>query len=139
MKYEERKQPVELLRQIGLTAAVAFAVGAVIGSGIFRKPGVMAAQLGSPALLILVWVVAGIMTLFGALSIAEISGMFHEAGGQYIYFNKCYSPFVGYLYGWRSITIAPEFLLTYMMWSKGSSSSHGVWLIMPTVTVGAAF
>ncbi len=105
MKYEERKQPVELLRQIGLTAAVAFAVGAVIGSGIFRKPGVMAAQLGSPALLILVWVVAGIMTLFGALSIAEISGMFHEAGGQYIYFNKCYSPFVGYLYGWAVFVV----------------------------------
>lgn len=105
MRGQEQKQPVALLRQIGLTAAVAFAVGAVIGSGIFRKPGLMAAQLGSPALLILVWVVAGIMTLFGALSIAEISGMFHEAGGQYIYFNKCYNPFVGYLYGWAVFVV----------------------------------
>ena len=105
MTIQEQRKPVALLRQIGLTAAVAFAVGAVIGSGIFRKPGVMAAQLGSPALLILVWVVAGVMTLFGALSIAEISGMFHEAGGQYIYFNKCYNPFVGYLYGWAVFVV----------------------------------
>ena len=105
MRGTEQKQPVELLRQIGLTAAVAFAVGSVIGSGIFRKPGLMASQLGSPALLVLVWVVAGIMTLFGALSIAEIAGMFHEAGGQYVYFNKCYNSFVGYLYGWAVFVV----------------------------------
>ena len=96
----EAKKPVELLREIGLVAAVAFAIGSVIGSGIFKKPGLMASQLESPLLLLLVWVVAGLMTLFGVLSIAEISGMFPEAGGQYIYFNKSYGDFAGYLYGW---------------------------------------
>ncbi len=100
MNRMEEKRPAELLREIGLLAAVAFAIGSVIGSGIFKKPGLMASQLGSPMLLMLVWVVAGAMTLFGALSIAEIAGMFHEAGGQYVYFNKCYNDFVGYLYGW---------------------------------------
>ncbi len=54
--------------------------------------------MGSPEQLILVWIVAGAMTLFGALSIAEISGMFRDPGGQYIYFNRGYSRFVGYLY-----------------------------------------
>jgi len=96
----ETKQPVELLRQIGLIAAVAFAIGSVIGSGIFKKPGLMASQLESPLLLLAVWVVAGLMTLFGVLSIAEIAGMFPAAGGQYIYFNKSYGDFAGYLYGW---------------------------------------
>jgi basic amino acid/polyamine antiporter, APA family len=100
MNGSEEKRPVELLREIGLIAAVAFAIGSVIGSGIFRKPGLMASQLESPLLLLLVWVVAGLMTLFGVLSIAEISGMFPEAGGQYIYFNKSYGDFAGYLYGW---------------------------------------
>jgi APA family basic amino acid/polyamine antiporter len=95
-----KKQPVELLREIGLIAAVAFAIGSVIGSGIFKKPGLMASQLESPLLLLLVWVVAGVMTLFGVLSIAEIAGMFPAAGGQYIYFNKSYGDFAGYLYGW---------------------------------------
>jgi len=96
----EKKQPVELLRQIGLIAAIAFAIGSVIGSGIFKKPGLMASQLESPLLLLAVWVVAGLMTLFGVLSIAEIAGMFPEAGGQYIYFNKSFGEFAGYLYGW---------------------------------------
>ncbi|MGA2587765.1 MAG: amino acid permease [Candidatus Aminicenantales bacterium] len=94
------KKVIELRREMGLLAAVAAGVGAIIGSGIFKKPALMATQLGSPELLILVWVVAGVMTLFGALSIAEISGMFQDPGGQYIYFNKGYNKFVGYLYGW---------------------------------------
>ncbi len=96
----EKKQPVELLRQIGLIAAVAFAIGSVIGSGIFKKPGLMASQLESPLLLLAVWIVAGVMTLFGVLSIAEIASMFPQAGGQYVYFNKSYGDFAGYLYGW---------------------------------------
>ncbi len=100
MNSVEKKQPIELLRQVGLIAAIAFAIGSVIGSGIFKKPGLMASQLESPLLLLLVWVVAGLMTLFGTLSIAEISGMFPQAGGQYIYFNKSYGEFAGYLYGW---------------------------------------
>ncbi|MBP7049712.1 MAG: amino acid permease [Phycisphaerae bacterium] len=95
----------ELSRELGFIAAVACGVGSIIGSGIFKKPGVMAAQLGSPELLILVWVVAGILTLFGALSIAEISGMFRDPGGQYIYFNRGYNRFVGYLYGWAVFII----------------------------------
>jgi APA family basic amino acid/polyamine antiporter len=100
MHHAERKAPVELLREIGLIAAVAFAIGSVIGSGIFKKPGLMASQLESPLLLLAVWIVTGLMTLFGVLSIAEISGMFPEAGGQYVYFNKSYGDFAGYLYGW---------------------------------------
>ncbi len=100
MDKEEKKQPVELLREIGLIAAVAFAIGSVIGSGIFKKPGLMASQLESPLLLLAVWIVAGLMTLFGVLSIAEIASMFPAAGGQYVYFNKSYGEFAGYLYGW---------------------------------------
>lgn len=91
---------LELSREMGLIAAIAAGVGSIIGSGIFKKPALMASQLGSPQLLILVWIVAGIMTLFGALSIAEISGMFKDPGGQYVYFNKGYNRFIGYLYGW---------------------------------------
>ena len=90
---------------MGLIAVVAAGVGSIIGSGIFKKPALMASQLGSPQLLILVWIVAGIMTLFGALSIAEISGMFKDPGGQYAYFNKAYNRFVGYLYGWAAFIV----------------------------------
>jgi APA family basic amino acid/polyamine antiporter len=95
----------ELSRELGLITAIACGVGSMIGSGIFKKPGLMATQLGSPGLLVLVWVVAGFVTLFGALSIAEISGMFRDPGGQYIYFNKGYNRFVGYLYGWAVFVV----------------------------------
>jgi len=94
-----------LTRQLGLITAIACGVGSVIASGVFKKPGLMATQLGSPGLLILVWIVAGCATLFGALSIAEISGMFRDPGGQYVYFNKGYNRFVGYLYGWATFIV----------------------------------
>jgi APA family basic amino acid/polyamine antiporter len=80
-------------------------VGGVIGSGIFRKPGVMASQLGSPELLLLVWVMAGVVTLFGALTNAEIAGMIPETGGQYVYFERTYGSFFAYLYGWAVFAV----------------------------------
>lgn len=80
-------------------------VGGVIGSGIFRKPGVMAGQLGSPELLLGVWLLAGIITLMGALTNAEIAGMIPETGGQYVYFDRIYGPFAGFLYGWSIFSV----------------------------------
>jgi len=100
----ERK-PAELLRMLGLYTATAIVIGSMVGSGIFRKPGVMAAQLASPEWLIIIWLVAGVMTLFGALAIAEIAGLISAPGGQYIYFNKSYNRFVGYLYGWAVFSV----------------------------------
>ena len=80
-------------------------VGSIIGSGIFKKPALMAGQLGSGELLIAVWVIAGIMTLFGALSLAEIASIIQAPGGQYVFFNKTYNKFVGYLYGWSVFSV----------------------------------
>ncbi|MDB6123789.1 MAG: amino acid permease [Pedosphaera sp.] len=80
-------------------------VGGVIGSGIFRKAGVMAGQVGSPELLLGVWLLAGIITLFGALTNAEIAGMIPETGGQYVYFDRMFGPFVAYLYGWAVFAV----------------------------------
>lgn len=80
-------------------------VGGVIGSGIFRKPGVMASQLGSPELLLVVWVLAGVITLFGALTNAEIASLIPETGGQFVYFERMYGPFFAFLYGWALFAI----------------------------------
>lgn len=85
---------------LGLFTTIMVVVGGVIGSGIFRKPGVMAAQVGSPELLLGVWVLAGVLTLFGALTNAEIASMIPETGGQYTYFERMYGPFCAFLYGW---------------------------------------
>jgi len=94
-----------LLPTLGLFSTVMLVVGGVIGSGIFRKPGVMAAQLGSPELLLLVWILAGVITLFGALTNAEIASMIPETGGQYVYFERMYGPFFAFLYGWAAFAV----------------------------------
>lgn len=105
---DKTKQTVEskgLLPQLGLLTTIAIVVGAVIGSGIFKKPALMASQLGSPELLMVVWILAGVLTLFGALSNAEIAGMITATGGQYVFFEKMYGKFVAYLYGWAIFSV----------------------------------
>jgi basic amino acid/polyamine antiporter, APA family len=94
-----------LLRSLGLFSTIMLAVGGVIGSGIFRKPSVMAGQLGSSELLLFVWMLAGVITLFGALTNAEIAAMIPETGGQYVYFRRMYGPFFAYLYGWALFSV----------------------------------
>src|SRR5438552_19199472 len=89
-----------LVPTLGLFTTTMMVVGGVIGSGIFKKPAVMAAQLGSPELVLGVWIVAGVITLFGALTNAEIASMIPETGGQYIYFERMYGPFAAFLFGW---------------------------------------
>lgn len=94
-----------LVASLGLFSTVMLVIGGVIGSGIFRKPGVMAAQLGSPELLLLVWVVAGVITMFGALTNAEVASRIPETGGQYVYFHRMYGPGFAFLYGWAIFAI----------------------------------
>ena len=93
---QPRETKTELVRSLSLTAAIMIVAGSMIGSGIFRKPSVMAQQLMSPELLILVWIVAGLITFVGALVNAEIAGMLDATGGQYNYFRKMYGDFTAY-------------------------------------------
>ena len=102
---EDRRGSVGLIPSLGLFTTIMMVVGGVIGSGIFRKPGVMASQLGSPELLLGVWVLAGVLTLFGALTNAEIASMIPETGGQYVYFERMYGPFFAFLYGWATFAV----------------------------------
>ncbi|MCC6263482.1 MAG: amino acid permease [Bryobacterales bacterium] len=99
-------QPVELRRDLGITAAVAIVVGTVIGSGIFLVPKTMILKVGSPDLLFLVWIVGGLLSLFGALTYAELAASMPEAGGEYVFLREAYGPFWGFLFGWIQTLIA---------------------------------
>ncbi|MEP6512345.1 MAG: amino acid permease [Parafilimonas sp.] len=90
---------------LGINTTIAIVVGGIIGSGIFMKPALMASQLGSPLLLLSVWIVAGIITLFGALSNAEVAAMLPETGGQYVFFKKMYGDAFAFLYGWSAFAV----------------------------------
>src|SRR5438105_9934837 len=86
-------------------SATMLVAGGVIGSGIFRKPGVMAAQVGSPEVLLGVWLLAGIVSLLGTLSNAELASMMPQTGGQYVYLERAYGSFVAFLYGWALFAV----------------------------------
>lgn len=94
-----------LLPTLGLYTTITLVVGAVIGSGIFAKPAVMADKLGSPELIIIIWIAAGFITLFGALTNAEVASMMPATGGQYIFFREMYGDFYAYLYGWSMFIV----------------------------------
>lgn len=97
---------VELRRELGLNAATAIVIGTVIGSGIFLVPKAMILKVGSLDLLFLVWIVAGILSVFGALTYAELAAAMPEAGGEYVYLREAYGPFYGFLYGWIQTLVA---------------------------------
>ncbi|MFH1049979.1 MAG: amino acid permease [bacterium] len=101
----ELKDKSGLIPKLGLFLTTAIVIGAVIGSGIFKKPALMAEQLGSPELLLAIWVIAGVITLFGALTNAEIASIIPVTGGQYIYFREMYGDFYAYLYGWAVLVV----------------------------------
>lgn len=94
-----------LRRTLGLSSTIAIVAGGIIGSGVFMKPALMMSQLGSPVWLLEVWALAGIITLFGALSNAELAALFPETGGQYVFFEKIYGERFAYLYGWAAFSV----------------------------------
>ena len=81
-------------------------IGTAIGSGIFLVPTKMTRAVGSPEMVFGVWIFGGILTLFGALTYAELSAMLPDAGGEYVYLNAAYGPFFGFIYGWTQTWVA---------------------------------
>lgn len=89
-----------LLRALGPWMGVAIVVGTVIGSGVFVKPRAIAQNVPDFAHVALVWVLGGILTLFGALAIAEVAVLFPVAGGNFVYLRDGYGRLAGFLWGW---------------------------------------
>jgi APA family basic amino acid/polyamine antiporter len=96
----------KLQRVLGLWSAISIVVGTVIGSGVFLVPSSMIRNVGSVEKLFLVWVVAGLLSLFGALTYAELAAALPEAGGEFVYLTAAYGPFWGFLYGWTQFWVA---------------------------------
>ncbi|HWT02524.1 MAG TPA: amino acid permease [Pyrinomonadaceae bacterium] len=97
---------VTLIRGLTLVAAASIVIGNVIGTGVFLKARVMTCHVGTPGMVITVWVVAGVLSLAGALTYAELAAMMPRAGGEYVFMREAYGPRMGFLYGWMQIFIA---------------------------------
>lgn len=95
----------KLKRVLSLLDATMINAGGIIGSGIFMVPAAVAMFTGSASLFFMVWIAGGIVSLFGALSVAELGAAMPRAGGQYVYLSEAYGPVWGYLYGWSAIAV----------------------------------
>ena len=94
--------PQQLKKSIGLWSATSLVIGSIIGAGIFMRPASMAERLGSPVMLLVVWVLAGGVSLIGATIYAELGATFPDTGGPYVYLHKAYGGFTAFIYGWSA-------------------------------------
>jgi APA family basic amino acid/polyamine antiporter len=95
-----------LVRGLGVLAAAAIVIGGVIGTGVFLKARVMMCNVETPGLLITVWIVAGLLSLAGALTYAELAAMMPRAGGEYVFIREAYGSLLSFLYGWTRFFVA---------------------------------
>src|SRR5580704_4294247 len=102
-----------LLRILGVGFGIAVIVGGAIGSGILRTPGLVAARLGSPRLIIAVWLMGGIYAFCCTLSVIELGTMLPRAGGWYVYSRRAFGEYAGFLVGcidWIAQPVAIAYL-----------------------------
>ncbi len=95
----------ELTRGVGAWAAIAVNVTNMIGAGVFLKTRVMTCNVGGAKMVMMVWLAAGLLSLAGTFSYAEIAAMMPEAGGDYVYLRRAYGRLVGFLFGWMAFAV----------------------------------
>ena len=95
-----------LPRKLGFLDAVSIVIGIVIGAGVFLVPNLVARQLRSAAVILGVWLFAGVISFFGSLACAELGTMLPSTGGQYVFLREAYGPLVGFLCGWSMFLVA---------------------------------
>src|SRR5215469_16869076 len=92
-------------RSLGPWGATAVVVGVTIGSGIFRVPATVAGQLHASGPAMLCWLLGGLITVCGALSVAELGAALPRSGGIFAYLLECYGPVPAFLYGWACLMV----------------------------------
>ena len=94
-----------LQKRVNLFDGISIVAGAMIGSGIFITSADVARSVGSPGLLMIVWLISGLITVIGALSYGELASMMPSVGGQYVYLREAYHPLIGFLFGWTTFLV----------------------------------
>ena len=133
-----------LVRTLGFGYVVIFVIANIIGSGVYKKIAPMAAELHSSVWILMAWVVGGIITLFGALSNAEVAGLLADTGGDFVYFKRIYNRFFAFLYGWSLFTVIQTATISSLAYVFAQSLNSIVPLphILPSLqdfTLGGVF
>lgn len=95
----------QLKRSLGIRMVIVVVIGNIIGSGVYKKVAPMAAELHSSGWVLICWILGGIITLFGALSNAEVAGLLADTGGEYAYYKKIYNKFFAFIFGWSLFAV----------------------------------
>jgi APA family basic amino acid/polyamine antiporter len=117
----------QLNRSLNLKLVIVFVIANVIGSGVYKKVAPMMGELHSPGWVLIAWVLGGIISLFGALSYAEVAGLLASTGGDYVYYKKIYNKFFAFQFGWSTFAIiqtAAISSLAYVFAQSFSSIVH---------------
>ena len=94
-----------LVRRMGFWSTIGIVIGVTIGSGIFRTPATIATRVPDPALMLGVWLAGGLISLCGALSVAELAGALPRTGGWYVYLKEAWGRLAGFLFGWAELVL----------------------------------
>jgi basic amino acid/polyamine antiporter, APA family len=139
--------PPRLIRSLGLTEGIAIQMGMIIGSGIFIVPATIAGHLVSLAPILLVWLLGGLLVLFGALTLAELSSILPETGGPYVYLEHSFGRIWAFLYSWNhffintagSVAALAVAFATYLgFWTPGIGSWQIRLIAMASIAVVTA-
>ena len=95
----------QLVRQLGYWSAIGLVIGVTIGSGIFRTPATIAMRVPDPTLMLGVWLAGGLISLCGALAVAELAGSLPHTGGWYVYLRESWGRMAGFLFGWAELVL----------------------------------
>src|SRR5687768_3114071 len=122
-----------LTRSLGLRYVIVVTVANILGSGVYKKIAPMANELNSSGWVLVAWLLGGIITLFGALSYAEVSGLLADTGGEYAYYKKIYNRFLAFMFGWSLFAIIQTAAISSLAYVF-SQSLHSVIDIPPMLT-----
>jgi basic amino acid/polyamine antiporter, APA family len=95
----------QLVRRLGFWSSIGLVIGITIGSGIFRTPATIATRVPDPTLMLAVWVLGGLISLCGALSVAELAASLPRTGGWYVYLRESWGRLAGFLFGWSELVL----------------------------------
>lgn len=114
----------ELVRGLTLVDAASIVVGSILGTGVFLKTSTMSSLVGSPGMVLLIWVFAGLLSLAGALAYSELGSLMPDAGGEYVYLKVGYGDMWAFLYGWMRFWIgSPGSIAAYAVGAMTFMSS----------------
>jgi amino acid transporter len=139
-----------LERRLGYWSVIGLVIGAAIGSGIFRTPAAIATRVPDPMLMLAVWILGGLITLCGALSVAELAGSLPVTGGWYVYLREAWGRLAAFLFGWAQLllirasasgaiaTVCGEYLLRSLGYDSAATGAASDYVAAALVLVAAA-